>query len=409
MRLWIVALLDVGIFWFFFGNNVLDLLRRGRWKLRHELSQLRKHYLGILREDGDLLPEAQLRHLQEQVERISTALHGGTEAEWKALLDEQKSARVQGKMPPPKSHPRVRYYLEMLVVSLAVAFGVRALFLQPFKIPTGSMQPTLYGVHYEKNEGALRDGSKLEKFFSYLNYARRRMVLSVVGDGGLDPKSIRRVQSIPLCPNTILAIGGSRYLLPGEPEKVLQVMVEENCFQNGNHFRKGDTPLCGYLVGGDHLFVNRLSLCFREPRRGDIMVFRTDGLSMPDGQSLGGSYYVKRLVGLPGDELRIADGKLFVKEPGSAEFRELGETDHPGFTLVHSRKDGYRGYANMANASYLRTAEETFAVPDGEYFMLGDNSYNSLDSRYWGTVPRKNLVGRPGFVWWPFAEHWGVP
>ena len=56
MQIWLVVLLDIGIFWFFFGNNVLDLLRRGRWKRRHELALLRKHDRGILREDGDLLP-----------------------------------------------------------------------------------------------------------------------------------------------------------------------------------------------------------------------------------------------------------------------------------------------------------------------------------------------------------------
>jgi signal peptidase I len=69
-------------------------------------------------------------------------------------------------------------------------------------------------------------------------------------------------------------------------------------------------------------------------------------------------------------------------------------------------KDGYRGYApgreNMADAT------KPFDVPEARYFAMGDNSYNSYDSRYWGPVPEENLVGRGLFVYWPFVPHWGL-
>ena len=129
---------------------------------------------------------------------------------------------------------------------------------------------------------------------------------------------------------------------------------------------------------------------------------------MHDGRSFGGRFYIKRLVGLPGDELLIRDHKLWLKAPGETDFRLLDASDDPGFERVHSCKGYYHGYANMPGSLYLKDGSDSFKVPEGHYFMLGDNSENSLDSRYWGTVPRRNLVGTACFVWWPFSRRWGL-
>ena len=68
--------------------------------------------------------------------------------------------------------------------------------------------------------------------------------------------------------------------------------------------------------------------------------------------------------------------------------------------------DGYRGYSNTVG-SRLRTPDATFTVPKENYFALGDNSFYSSDSRDWGTVPARNVVGRGLFVYYPFTRHWG--
>jgi signal peptidase I len=158
---------------------------------------------------------------------------------------------------------------------------------------------------------------------------------------------------------------------------------------------------------GDHLFVDRTRYNFREPRRGDVTVFVTDGLRNADGSGLGGRWYIKRLAGLPGDELQIRDRRLYVKTPGRDRFELVDGS--PPFRRLYSFTGGYRGYANLpGHAQHLNRPDATFKLGADEFFMLGDNSENSADSRFWGTVPRQNLVGVANFTWWPFSRRWGL-
>jgi signal peptidase I len=96
------------------------------------------------------------------------------------------------------------------------------------------------------------------------------------------------------------------------------------------------------------------------------------------------SLFVKRVAGLPGEKIEIRDGHLF------ANGRQLSEQD--GIPAVP--------YVAHPAASYI--------VPEGAYFMLGDNSRNSFDSRYWGSVPRANIQGRVARIYFPFSRA-GVP
>ena len=141
----------------------------------------------------------------------------------------------------------------------------------------------------------------------------------------------------------------------------------------------------------------------RLPRRADVFVFKTNNIiglpPAPDGTS---QHYIKRLAGLPGDTLRIQAPYLFINGKPAQE---------PQFKRVESRQDGYTGYTNdrpdLQAMVYLGTPNSTVTVPPHSYFALGDNSANSLDSRYWGFVPEENVVGRGLFVYWPFTKHWG--
>jgi len=135
---------------------------------------------------------------------------------------------------------------------------------------------------------------------------------------------------------------------------------------------------------GDHFVMEGFTFLARRPGRGDIIVMRTEGIpSLPAG-----GIYIKRIVGQPGDRLRMDGGKLYVNDTHVPFANKLGE--------IH--------YDFLPNSTYLASSSDTATVPDGHYFVLGDNSADSADSRIWGLVPAKNIIGRASFCYWPPAR-----
>ena len=154
----------------------------------------------------------------------------------------------------------------------------------------------------------------------------------------------------------------------------------------------------GAVDTGDQVFVDKFSYNFVKPHRGDVFVFRTKHiLLIPEDPETGAPFYIKRLAGLPGDELRIDPPNLYINGKIAQGF---------GFSRVMGAKFPYAGYS--FGRDYLATPDKPYVVPQDGYFAMGDNSYNSYDSRYWGGVPEENLVGRGFIVYWPFNRHWGL-
>ena len=136
------------------------------------------------------------------------------------------------------------------------------------------------------------------------------------------------------------------------------------------------------LLVGDRLFVNKLVYYFHPPQVGDIVVFKTpDSIHDPHKP-----VYIKRVVGLEGNEVSIEGGHLFVN----------GTTpEHP---VIQSNQ--YFNQVEDANTRMPKTYNGEI-VPPGEVYVFGDNSNNSYDSRYWGGVPVENIKGRAALRWWP--------
>ena len=410
MPIWLIIILDLAVFYFFFGNTVLRLLQSKPMRRRSNLKDILKRLRQRLLRDEDILEAEHRGALQTAIAELEEQLASKHAAEQEKCLRRYESGTHKLNLPPPPTFRWLRDNLEVLVVALGLAFGIRALFVQPFKIPTGSMQPTLYGIHFSATEKTYA-GNALQKFFSFLNYSERHLDLTVKEAGRLNFSGIKALPAMPFFPKSLVQIGSHGYELPGSVNDIQRMLYEKygkSLFGDQRYFRANEIVLRGAIKSGDHLFVNRLTYCFREPKRGDVIVFVTDGLDKPPEGDFGGRYYIKRLVGLPGDELLIKEHQLYIKTPGAKEFRLLDANDSPGFARMHSHTGGFRGYAHMPGARYLRHSFDSFKVPKGHYFMLGDNSENSLDSRYWGTVPRDNLVGTALWVWWPFSRRWGL-
>jgi signal peptidase I len=176
------------------------------------------------------------------------------------------------------------------------------------------------------------------------------------------------------------------------------------------------------LLIGDHLVVDRISLApptkwmplvrYREPRRGDITVF-VKPVAEPQPDADGNPQYlilVKRLIGVPGDHIHLHDGIVYVN--GVAQPKPKDGSDDPGLGdpvfldefPVEPPAPNPQVPDSWIEDFHNHVVDGELVVPPGMYFMMGDNRHSSLDSRYWGFVPRQNIVGRPLFNYWSFKS-----
>ena len=302
-----------------------------------------------------------------------------------------------GKVEAPSRHRSLTENVELVLVAVVLALGIREYFLQPFKIPTGSMQPTLNGVIAKRMTDPAPN--PLVRAFEFLTIGRTyEDVLSQEDNDVI--VAIRPAKVNVLWEGSAIIMRSGRVYHAGITPEVLRYQLR---LGEGERFRRGQPILRAYADLGDQLFVDRFSYNFSLPQHANVFVFKTNNIlgipPAPDGTS---QHYIKRLAGLPGDTLRIDAPMLFINGKPAEE---------PGFRRVESRQDGYTGYTNdrpdLLSMVYLATPAATVQVPEHAYFALGDNSANSLDSRYWGFVPEENVVGRGLFVYWPFTKHWG--
>jgi len=271
----------------------------------------------------------------------------------------------------------------IVVAVLAVAVGyveqlVAEQVVRPFRLPTGAMQPTLRGHGCYPLSA---DSRERPRPFARLLRGERFHEVKALSSGELSYPYMSGSSTSEV----FLNVGNRRHTVPRSASLLKRP---------GDHVVKGETIWSGVLTAGDWLLAERVSYRFRDPRRGEIAVFRTDGIdTLPPG-----TFYIMRIVGLPGETIRIDPPFLLVNDEKVVE--------PPIFEKISSGSDGYAGYQRVSpfQPGLRRPPANEFVLGEDEYFVLGDNTRNSRDSRYWGAVPRKNIIGRATRVYWPFSR-----
>ncbi len=354
-------------------------------------------------------------------------------------------------------------WTETFVIAAILAGGVRAFVFQPFKIPTNSMYPTYHGMTakvYADDEPEPNPAQKLahkitlgavhlaptaptsgEIFIPVLLGYNGEVEASptgknkalddgILGTGLLKGPADMHELFIGSTPVTIVTPAEFSFkdaLLPAffPTEAAFPVTQQERwkavviaARSRGDLVPSPDSrfsalirthktvaagaPMLRFdVLTGDMVFVDRISYHFTGPKLGDSFVFRTalvPGMKKADGTQPD-DFYIKRLVGLSGDKLRVENGKLM--RDGTPQSGTAGFDFNNG-----ARRDlEYYGYTPDIGGRYPLFTDRT--IPAGHYWAMGDNSANSSDSRFWGPVPEEAVVGRAIFILHPFTSQWG--
>ncbi len=438
---------------------MFDFLRSEDSKLRRSAAHWLEMAQRVLDYRRDQLKPEQTERLAGQAAAVRNLVRqkAGT-GELKPALEALESTMREcgGRVYPTGS---LVENVEFFLVAAIVILGLRAYFVQPFKIPTNSMWPSYYGMTAETFEHGEEPGPA-RRLARLIGLGARNYTLEAPADGEVmipifrngapaySEKSGRSMFVFPTLMREYTAMVGGKPVKLTVPadwarsevgynevlEKALfdgkrnglyltaqklngSAALESSMMEvinggqrvearvywvpTGKTVRRGEEILSFDILTGDLLFVERVSYNFFEPKVGSGFVFKTQNIDHAGMKDAAGNqisqYYVKRLVGVPGDTLEI--------RPPVLMRNGAPITGSDAFDMNARREGLYRGYFDTGGP-YL-SADQPLVVPEGSYFAMGDNSLNSADSRVWGFVPEKDVVGRPLFIYYPFTKRWG--
>ena len=375
---------------------------------------MRKHVHRLLCAQRDLLAPAAIAGVTVAITALNVALAEKHTGKIRIKMEELEFAANKWLKPHP--HAAWRENVEVLLVALAVAMAIRTFFIQPFKIPTGSMQPTLFGVTSDsllnKPDFKMPTGwARVKEWFAGVSYVH----VVAQADGEITAISpMRRFLIFNL--KQSLWIGGVEHGMWFPPDYGEAPLEARARLEQGRVYHKGDDVVKMQVSAGDHLFVDRLTYNFRKPTRGEILVFETKGIQHP--QMKQDQFYIKRMVVMPGDHVQIGDDRHLI-----INGRRL-DASTPHFENVYGfnpamppRESQFSGHVNGTVAQQfglypslapLFPDEQTVFNNDSDsYMVMGDNTCNSFDSRGWGPFPAKNVIGKSFFVYWPITARFG--
>ncbi len=381
-----------------------------------QAAELRKQVWYILNSQRDLLQPKAVLEVQGALGTYDDALRSASGGEGiKAAMATLERSASQWLQPYPNASTREN--IKEFLVSGVLILSIFSFFIQPMKIPSGSAQPTLFGnvvtdVTNQKDFVFPGRPGRFIDWFRGIDYHQW-----IAGDDGvlnIEPPA----STFGFIKTQRFSVGRDTYTFFWPPDNLPNYVAA----RRGQTYRKGDTVFRLRVSSGDRLFVDRMTFNFRRPGRGETIVFHTVGLEPKlrtyHGQDIlvDNTHYIKRLIGLGGERVRIGDDRHVV-------INDVRLDNHsPGFEKVYSfegppRDSVYSGhvnnklaiqYAGRGFADLFPDGNHEFVIRPNHYLVFGDNTMNSWDGRGWGDFPREHVVGKARFVFWPFTSRWGL-
>ncbi len=406
----------IRVAWLWLGSRTyrtaLDEYRRTRTQLRRQ---------------RDLISEEGRGAIQSALDRLRDTMG---RAESPGVVREARDALRQTAyeaLEDPRRH-RLKDWTEMALSALVIIMSLRTFFGQPMEVPTSSMQPTLYGVTIDNFlRGPHREiPSAWQRLVERIVFGRTYYHIVAETAGKLTdaeaPRAPQRWMSpFPTLREQRFRIGETWYSvwlprlelpnpfgLPSEYLFVFHAGVDPKRI-----YQPGDDLVKMAVTTGDHLLIDRFTVNFRRPRRGEIVVFRASEIP----RELEAGYYLKRLVAFGGDSVQIGDDRHL-----RINGERLDNTTRYFSDIYDFRgppADGvFSGHLHDGHAQMLRMKPGFLAplFPNGRarhvvaprhVFVLGDNSVASYDSRRFGDLPERSVVGRLLGVYWPLTSRFG--
>jgi len=389
-----------------------------------------KHVDRHISAQRDILASGEMEKIKVARDELRGAVRNSQpRQEIRAKMDNMEKVANNNFRPYPSAAWREN--IEVLLVAIAVAMGIRTFFVQPFKIPTGSMQPTLYGITStpDYTPRASTPEPPAEPDFEVPNPIVRFLKFWYAGVSYTHIKARRDGRFAGDGPPKRFLLfnlyQSFRLQTPsGEFDNYHVWFPTDNLFvraglstpygYNPRVFKAGEDIMKIKVISGDHLFVDRMSYNFRRPKLGEIIVFETRGIrhpSMPQDQ-----FYIKRMVAMGGNKVQIGndrhlrlDGKRLDTNTPHFERIYSFPPDRPPMDSVYSghlNETVARQYG-MSLAALFETENDVFTVQPDHYIVMGDNTVNSSDSRTWGDFPQQNVIGKSFLVYWPFGPQDG--
>jgi len=411
-----------------------------------EATDMKKQVRMLLNEQRDVLKPQNIEALEGSLGSMEAVLRKNPpKAEILAEMEKLEKSANSNLKPYPAAG--IRENIKEVTVALATILAFTTFFLQLTKIPTGSMQPTLFGITDEN----LLDKPDIQ-IPNFLTRVKDYWVWGIQYEAFVAPEDGVFNEARP--PQTLFPfVKRQTFFFNGQPHTIwlpgdglfgwAEAGGRPRAVVREGPVKKGEYVFKMKIVAGDHLLVDRFTYNFRRPERGEIIVFKTRGIpDLPQDQ-----LYIKRLVGLPNEKIQVGDNRrliingrrlsaadrhfesvysiddahdplLQVIDPPNATSDQIARNINNRWSIIANTKPPYRGHVNdkvglefyklgRSLAPYFPDGNAVYEVRPNHYMAMGDNTLNSHDGRAWGDFDQKSLIGKCWFVYWPFTDRFG--